>query len=125
MGSGLSDAGELDFAHTQLCTTRAAQARRPSTGSQKTYERTYLASTPLTFTGLGDTVPPQEPLASSQKDVVRELYPGSRHRLSEEKVSSRHQSQTGEPVGPSSPSARPTLAAVTSIVDSVTSRCSS
>ncbi len=73
VGSGLSDSGELDFAHTQLLHDENTQAETVDRIAEE-YGRTYLASQSLTFTGLGDTVPPQEPLAARQKDVVRELY---------------------------------------------------
>lgn len=73
VGSGLSDSGDLDFAHTQLLHEETIRAETVDKLVEK-YGRSYLAERSVTFTGLGDTVPPQEPLAAKQKDVVRELY---------------------------------------------------
>ena len=89
VGSGLSDSGDLDFAHTQLLHDENLRAEIVDSWSQK-YGRAYLADRSVTFTGLGDTVPPQEPLASKQKDVVRELYPRG-HRGARSRCVDRHQ----------------------------------
>ncbi|WP_186449957.1 hypothetical protein [Nocardioides sp. J9] len=73
VGSGLSDSGDLDFAHDNLLTnenrrTEAVEELADKYGSQ------YLAGVTVSFSGLGDTAEPQYPLSEKQRGIVREVY---------------------------------------------------
>lgn len=73
LGSGLSDTGELDFAHNKILTSEAARNKAVEDIVQK-YGRGHLAGYTVAFYGLGDTVLPQQQLTERQKEIVRSVY---------------------------------------------------
>jgi len=73
IGSGLSDAGDVDFADDDLLTSEKKRAAKVEEVSEK-YGRDYLDGFSVYFVGLGDTTAPQESLSPKQKDIVRDLY---------------------------------------------------
>lgn len=73
IGSGLSDAGDLDFAHGNLLTSEGSREKAVDALREK-YGANYLAGSTVYFSGLGDTADPQYPLSTRQKDIVRDLY---------------------------------------------------
>lgn len=96
VGSGLSDAGDIDFAHSNLLNDEAARSAALKR-LVRTYGRNYLVDSAVTFAGLGDTAPPQEPLASKQKEIVRDFYRQVITALGG-KASVETRTQTGDPV---------------------------
>ncbi len=73
VGSGLSDSGEVDFAHSDLLLDEGAREKKIRTLADK-YGRSYLSDYSLLFVGLGDTQVPQEALSPKQKDILRDFY---------------------------------------------------
>lgn len=73
LGSGLSDSGDLDFAHDNLLTSEPARSKAIDRLADK-YGAGYLGGATVSFAGLGDTAYPQVSLTSKQKDIVRDVY---------------------------------------------------
>lgn len=72
IGSGLSDSGDLDFAHDEILTSEAA--REKAIQAIKDKYKDSLRGYNVIFYGLGDTVSPQENLSNRQKGIVRDVY---------------------------------------------------
>lgn len=73
IGSGLSDSGELNFSMSNILTNE--QTRNDVLGHIKEkYGNDYMEGFSVDFYGLGDSTPPQEPLSTKQKEIVREIY---------------------------------------------------
>lgn len=73
IGSGLSDSGDLNFSHTNILTNESERAAIADKIEDK-YGNDELEGYTIELYGLGDTVLPQEPLSTMQKNIVRDIY---------------------------------------------------
>ena len=73
IGSGLSDAGDLNFSKDGILIDEDARNSAIDILTEK-YGRDYLDGYTVEFYGLGDTAAPQESLSTIQKEVVRTTY---------------------------------------------------
>lgn len=96
IGSGLSDAGDLNFSKTGILTNEDVRTKTIADLSAK-YQPDDLRGYTVEFYGLGDTTTPQEPLSSIQKDIVRDVYKDAVRALGG-KVTMNTRTQTGNPV---------------------------
>lgn len=82
IGSGLSDSGDLDFAHSDTLSgilnaksgVVDAAVDKIADMIDSKYGMNYLDGYRVVFYGLGDTVAPQEQLRPNQKNVVSHIY---------------------------------------------------
>lgn len=73
IGSGLSDSGEFNFSSDNLLTSKKNRAKAIAKAIEN-HPDSPLRGYTVYFYGLGDTVSPQEPLRTKQKQIVRDAY---------------------------------------------------
>jgi len=96
IGSGLSDAGDLNFSRDSLLTNE--DVRKDSVEKiRDKYGHDYLEGYTVEFYGLGDTSLPQEALSTVQKEIVRSVYKNVIRALGGSVIVST-KTLTGEPV---------------------------